>query len=657
MIRHMIMCFLALVAVVAFAGCSAIKVREYEKEPSPEVPEPETTEEEEEAGHVRRLHHSYFRQPENGEDDADTEEPPPPDRLDMPDYTDPEYGRPEYYTDDAGTAAREESGDPEAAPVEEMSAPPGYGGAEDVMSAPGAASSGSAVLRSPRRPRVRPRPQPTVRAAAHDDNEEYLTWLEYMDGAGDIAGVMKRNYTDRVIVRIVDAEGRPVMNRLFQIETADRTLLWTGRTCANGECVVYPHAFFGESPADDAHLVLDGIENPLPWQPEKNGILTVELAEQRQQMGRVPVDIAFVMDATGSMGDEIQQLKDVLFSIHTRLMTASDRADLRFGLVAYRDRRDRTPLEVVPFTGDIDSFQVAIAGLIASGGGDYPEDLQNGLQVALDDLAWREGGIRAVFVVADAPPHTDYGQQQDYLWAAETAGARATRIHMIGASGLRPGGEYIFRQIAAASYGQFIFLTYGERSESSGAGTAADPGRVSHHTGENFTSRMLDDIVVDLIRKDLAYQVEIPILATDDPPPAAQNDMLSLRMDNLWGQICRQIAATGQDSLTAVLLPFENGLPDTSLCRYLRDLSTEKLVGRETLVLVERDRLDAVLSEQNLSVSGLTATNEMVELGNLLNSRLLLLGRVYRLGTDRVMHVRAVDIETARVIAAARVRV
>ena len=40
----------------------------------------------------------------------------------------------------------------------------------------------------------------------------------------------------------------------------------------------------------------------------------------------LPVDVAFVMDATGSMGDEIQQLKDVVFSIHSRLRHASDAA-------------------------------------------------------------------------------------------------------------------------------------------------------------------------------------------------------------------------------------------------------------------------------------------------------------------------------------------
>ena len=503
-----------------------------------------------------------------------------------------------------------------------------------------------------------------VKAGSHDDNEEYLLWLDFLDEHRDLTTILRANYRDRVIVRVVDRAGRPMMNEAFTVRDDQGRPLWQGRTYASGEAVIFPRAFLADG-SQPAQVTLDGRGGlGVAWAPSLEGIVTAEVPAERPAIRRVPVDIAFILDATGSMGDEIQQLQDVLFSIHARLQgaarlqSATDAADLRFGLVVYRDRNDEEPLRVVPFTADVDSFHLALAAIRATGGGDTPEDVHRGLEAALTRLAWRPDGIRNAFLVADAPPHVDYGQERDYLWAGCEANSRAIRIHMIGASGLGLDGEYIFREIAATTGGQFIFLTYGETGESEGGDTPSDPGKASHHTGANWSARRLDDIVVDLVRRDLAYQTGVPILATDNPPPAEQEEYLATRVRNLWEQVARQLAARGQDTVTAVLLPFEDALADTGgLAEYLRDLSTETLVASTRLRLVERDRLAAVLAEQHLAVSGLADADRAVDLGRLLNSRLVLSGRLYRLGMDRVVHVRAVDVETARIVAAARVRI
>ena len=492
-----------------------------------------------------------------------------------------------------------------------------------------------------------------VNAASHDDNEEYLSWLDFVKARQRMSGVLHADYTNRTILRVTDADGRPLMNRRYVLKDADGQMVWTGVTYANGESVIYPGALYDGTATT---VSVDG-QASADWQASLDGILNVALDESRESIDRVPVDIAFVLDATGSMGDEIQRLRDVLFSIHSRLQRASDNADLRFGLVTYRDRGDSENLRVVPFTGSVDEYSQTLETVRAGGGGDYPEDMHSALEAALEQLQWRNEGIRVVFVIADAPPHTDYGQQNDYLWAARTANKRGIRINMIGASGLTENAECMFRQVAATTYGQFIFLTYGESGESSGAGTTEDPGRVSHHTGGNWSSRRLDDIVVDLVRRDLAYQTDVAPLASDSPAPDSQQEMLRLRLENLWGQVARQVADVSEDSLTVALLPFENALGDSSVATYLHDLSLECLLHEGKFTLVERDRIAAILAEHAMSASGVTGADQAVELGNLLNTRLVLMGRVYRLGTDRVVQVRAVDAETARIIAAARVRV
>ena len=82
-----------------------------------------------------------------------------------------------------------------------------------------------------------------VNAASHDDNEEYLPWLEFMSRNQNVPMALPADFTDRVIVRITDAEGRPYMNRAFSIRAGGKTV-WRGTTYADGEAVVYPNVFF-----------------------------------------------------------------------------------------------------------------------------------------------------------------------------------------------------------------------------------------------------------------------------------------------------------------------------------------------------------------------------------------------------------------------------
>jgi TolB-like protein len=534
-------------------------------------------------------------------------------------------------------------------------------GSADATAGVGGVSSAETAAYSAGASRRRTGEQATnVKASTHDDNEEYPAWVKFTARRWALPMVLMADYSDRVTLRIVDSNGAPVMNERFAVVSGDGRALWEGVTYANGESVLFPRLFWGDTGRPSTLSIGSGSGETVmvPWRSSLEGFFTATLSAPRVVPQKVPVDVAFVLDATGSMGDEIQQLRDAIYSIHSRLQNASREADIRFGMVIYRDRGDAEPLRVVPFTADVDSFQLALESVQATGGGDTPEDIQNGLYATLKHLVWRKNGIRNAFLIADAPPHTDYGQNLDYLWAGRTANSLGIRLHMVGASGLDVSGEHIFRQIAVTTYAQFIFLTYGESGESSGHGTVDDPGRVSHHTGGNWAARRLDDIVVDLVRRDIAYQKPVPMLTSDNPTPADQRDHLILRMDNLWQQMTSQLEGYSADTLTAVVLPFEDALDDSmQLADYLRDISIEALLKFGRVRVVERERLAQILAEQSLSTSGAVDPATAVELGNLLNTRIVLFGKVYRLGTDRVVHVRAVDTETAQVVAAARVRV
>lgn len=102
-----------------------------------------------------------------------------------------------------------------------------------------------------------------------------------------------------------------------------------------------------------------------------------------------------------------------------------------------------------------------------------------------------------VVLLADAPPHLDYGgpQYDDDMVAALGKGIK---ILSVGASGLDKQGEYIQRQIAQYTGGRFVFLTYKEASN-----PASGPGTQTVHDAGNYSVQTPDKLIVRLVSEEL----------------------------------------------------------------------------------------------------------------------------------------------------------
>jgi uncharacterized protein YegL len=174
------------------------------------------------------------------------------------------------------------------------------------------------------------------------------------------------------------------------------------------------------------------------------------------------LDVVFLLDATGSMGDEIDAVKEKIRAMISAIALGDPVPDVRFGIVAYRDRGDEYVTRVYDLTRDIDRIVDNLDQISADGGGDYPESFNEGLHVAVQELNWdREApASRLVFLIADAPPHLDYADDYHFRDEVEMAQGNGIVIHAIGASGLDQEGEDIFREVAEATEGQFQWLAY-----------------------------------------------------------------------------------------------------------------------------------------------------------------------------------------------------
>jgi len=177
------------------------------------------------------------------------------------------------------------------------------------------------------------------------------------------------------------------------------------------------------------------------------------------------IDVAFLIDATGSMGDEIDAVKEKIQDMISDIALGDPAPDVRFGIVAYRDRGDEYVTVTYELTDDIDRIIDNLSRIEANGGGDYPESLVEALHVTIHDLNWDwgEGVSRLVFLIADAPPHLDYAGDYDYVEEYQMAAEMGMAIHAIGASGLDQEGEKIFTEIAEGTGGGFQWLAYESR--------------------------------------------------------------------------------------------------------------------------------------------------------------------------------------------------
>ncbi len=174
------------------------------------------------------------------------------------------------------------------------------------------------------------------------------------------------------------------------------------------------------------------------------------------------IDVVFLLDATGSMADEIAVVKGKIRDIITEISLGDPAPDVRFGIVAYRDRGDEYVTRSFPLTRDLDSIVENLESIEAAGGGDYEESLNEALHVAINQMNWDLGPqtVKIIFLIADAPPHTDYPDDYDYWDEIPIALEKFIIVYAIGASGLSEEGERIFTEIAEGTEGTFQWLTY-----------------------------------------------------------------------------------------------------------------------------------------------------------------------------------------------------
>ncbi|HGG57951.1 MAG TPA: VWA domain-containing protein, partial [Nannocystis exedens] len=225
------------------------------------------------------------------------------------------------------------------------------------------------------------------------------------------------------------------------------------------------------------------------------------------------LDVALVIDTTGSMGDELEYLKVEIRDIAQEISKQFPGVEQRWAMVVYRDRGDAYVTRSVDFEA-LDAFVDDLGKQRAGGGGDTPEAMDRAM-IASSRLSWRntEQTARMVFLVADAPSHAGKGARR-YAQALLDHRRAKTAIYPIASSGVAGRAEAQMRLAAKITGGQYIFLT-----DHSGIGGHHEEAHVDSYKVES-----LHDAMARMIRDELGGDERAKLVQEPQSRPEVEPD-------------------------------------------------------------------------------------------------------------------------------------
>ncbi len=174
---------------------------------------------------------------------------------------------------------------------------------------------------------------------------------------------------------------------------------------------------------------------------------------------KAKVEVVFVIDTTGSMGEWIGMCKLKFWALCYSFLNTRPTPDLKIGLVDYRDKGDLWITKVYDLRDDLDAVFADLQTFRADGGGDTPESVNQALYDAVHKVKWStdRNTMRLIYLIGDAPPHMDYPDDVKYQVTCKEAQKRGIVINAIQC-GTDNDCEKYWKDIANLAAGAYIKL-------------------------------------------------------------------------------------------------------------------------------------------------------------------------------------------------------
>ena len=279
-----------------------------------------------------------------------------------------------------------------------------------------------------------------------NDFAKWSFWFKVLDGSHkQFIRTWQLEPRHCYTVQVVNKHGYPIVNYPVNLSDPNGNTLYQAITDNTGKAELWNG------------LTVNG-ERLAVSSEWKEGLNTIVIDEPCE--ASYGVDVLFVFDATGSMGDELRYLQAEMKDVIARAKEATGGLAIRTGAVVYRDHGDDYLTRISRLTEDLSTTQAFIDKQEANGGGDYPEAVPEALMAALNSAGWDSNArARIAFLILDAPCHEDSATLALLHDQILNAAAMGVRIVPVVCSGIGESGEFLMRSIALATNGTSFFLT------------------------------------------------------------------------------------------------------------------------------------------------------------------------------------------------------
>ena len=333
-------------------------------------------------------------------------------------------------------------------------------------------------------------------ASEWNDLDNWSDWADIL--AGEFSGktaYWKFYPSTLAAVKVVDENGTGLANVSVELLNGNDVEFAT-KTDNKGLAYCWVKLFDNANnetvKAEDFSLKVNGKVSEAPVELSLlSGELKINTITSDAKQAEAKADVAFIVDATGSMGDEIRFLQSDISYIIDHAHSETNVA-LRTAVVFYRDESDEYLTRGKDFFTDVANTQAFIEEQHASGGGDYPEAVHSALEATLQNFSWNESArARIAFLILDAPAH----HQDDVIESLQSSirlyAKNGIKLIPVAASGVDKDTESMLRFFDIVTGGTYVFLT-----DDSGIGYS----HIEASVGESDVEK-LADLMIRLIKK------------------------------------------------------------------------------------------------------------------------------------------------------------